>query len=137
MNQPEQPVQPEPRPPLVIYLTNSDSEDELEEPEAPPAPVILAQEDIVNIPPPNQEEFWDTVDQNLRQLQDSDSEEGEEDKPERRPCPQEQRTGQSPLSDDCYAAFESWNPYWIEAHYNPKRRRFWNPRNSSQSTAEE
>jgi hypothetical protein len=139
MNLPAQPVPPQvpPQPAIVvIYLTDSDSEDEPEEPEAPPAPVVQALEDI---PLPNQEDFWDNVEPESRLFDDSgsESEEGENDPPEQLPRPQEQRAGQSPLSDDCYAAFESWNPYWIETHYNPKRRRFWNPRNSAQSPKEE
>ena len=128
MNQPAQ-VPPQ-QDILVIYLTDSDSEDEPEEPEAPPAPVIQALEDI---PLPHREDLLDNVEHEPELFQDPDL----ENSPERLPRPQEQRTGESPLSDDRYAAFESWNPYWIETHYNPKRRRLWNPRNASQSTAEE
>jgi hypothetical protein len=125
MNQPEQPVQPAQQPAIVvIYLTDSDSEDEPEEP-------------LEDIPLPNQEDFWDNVEQESRLFHDSELEEGENNNPEQLPRPQEQRTGQSPLSDDRYAAFESWNPYWIETHYNPKHHRFWNPCNSAQSSKEE
>ena len=129
MNQPAQ-VPPQ-QDILVIYLTDSsDSEDEPEEPEAPPAPVIQALEDI---PLPHREDLLDNVEHEPELFQDPDL----ENSPERLPRPQQQRPGESPLSDDTYAAFDSWDPYWIERHYNPKRRRFCNPRNASQSTAEE
>jgi hypothetical protein len=73
MNQPAQPVplQVPPQPAIVlIYLTDFDSEDEPEEPEAPPAPVVQALEDI---PLPNQEDFWDNVEQESRLFHDSGS----------------------------------------------------------------
>jgi hypothetical protein len=90
MNLPAQPVPPQvpPQPAIVIiYLTDSDSEDEPEEPEAPPAPVVQA---LADIPLPNQEDFWDNVEQESGLFHDleSESEEGENNPPEQLPRPQ-------------------------------------------------
>jgi hypothetical protein len=136
MNQPEQPVQPEPRPPLVIYLTGSDSEDEPEEPEAPPAPVARALSALeeLEFPPPNCEDFWNNSRFESRLFQDPDP---EPEPPTRFSRPEPNIPGEFAQSDDHYAAIDCPDPYWIESIPVPKRRCYGLSGTSAQSSAEE
>jgi hypothetical protein len=113
MNQPAQPVplQVPPQPAIVvIYLTDSDSEDEPEEPEAPPAVgqpswYLHRYQQICS-----REEFWDTIEEEFEALHDPDAE-LELEIPEQPPRPEHPLPGESSLSDDTYAETDARNPY--------------------------
>jgi hypothetical protein len=132
MNQPAQ-VPPQ-QDVLVIYLTDSDSEDEPEEPEAPPAVgqpswFLHRYQQLFS-----REEFWDTIEEEIEALHDPNAE-PESEIPDQPPRPEHPLPGCSSLSDDTYAASEARNPYWIERP--PKHHRYSNPHNAGQSSAEE
>jgi hypothetical protein len=141
MNQPvEGTNQPQEQGILVIYLTDSDSsdkepdsDDEPAEREAHPGPVVGPLEDTC-FPHCNRQDFWENVERPSRLFEDPGP---LPEPPVKLPRRKPSIPGESPLSNDVYAALESFDPYWMEQKYNPKRRCYSETCNSAQSTTAE